>query len=381
MIKESILFIGISQSLFAALVLGTRRKISVSDLILIGCLLAITLRFLTKILISYTPDYPITDISAGIIPLTFGPFLYLYTKYLTNGDPSFAKKDWLHFIPFIVFLFVCFVLFGGQISFNEVQFFANDRFLWIRVIFGLVFFSSVLIYMIFTFILLANYRQSISLDLDQATGDKNLFWLNFVSFLFSALIVSYIVIGGINALTFSGKFDLDLISNIGLIVLVYAVSYFGIKQPSILENVYSKSLRDSHQKGNESNGSKSKYARNDSEKLSTALQAYMDTEKPYLRTDLSLADLASTLDVSKSELTYLLNNYIGVNFFSYVNQYRLKIVLQKLEDSKFNHLTILSIAFDCGFNSKSTFNSLFKQHTGVTPSEYRQNQSSQRSNK
>ena len=107
----------------------------------------------------------------------------------------------------------------------------------------------------------------------------------------------------------------------------------------------------------------------------------MDTEKPYLRPDLSLADLASTLDVSKSELTYLLNNYIGVNFFSYVNQYRLKSVLQKLEDSKFNHLTILSIAFDCGFNSKSTFNSLFKQHTGVTPSEYRQNQSSQRSNK
>jgi AraC-like DNA-binding protein/uncharacterized membrane protein len=378
--KESIVYIGIAQSLFAALVLGTRKKVTVSDMILIGCLLAITLRFLTKILISYSPDYPITDISAGIIPLTFGPFLFLYTKYLTKGDPPFDRRDWLHFIPFAIFLIVCFVFFGGQISFNDVNFFSNDRFLWIRVIFGLIFIASVLVYVIFTYIHLSDYRKSISLQISHPDSDKNLFWLNFVSFLFSALIVTYIVIGGINALTFTAKFDLDLISNIGLIILVYAVSYFGIRQPSILENVYVKNPEIIIQKEN-GKYTKSKHSKTESEKLASSLKSYMENEEPYLQAELSLADLASKLDISKSELTNLLNNYMGVNFFSFVNQYRLKTVLQKLEDPKFDHLTILSIAFDCGFNSKSTFNGLFKQHTGVTPTVYKQNQSLKRPDK
>ena len=378
--KESIVYIGIAQSLFAALILGTRKKVTVSDMILIGCLLAITLRFLTKILISYSPDYPITDISAGIIPLTFGPFLFLYTKYLTKGDPPFDRRDWLHFIPFAIFLIVCFVFFGGQISFNEVNFFSNDRFLWIRVIFGLIFITSVLVYVIFTYVHLSDYRKSISLQISHPDSDKNLFWLNFVSFLFSALIVTYIVIGGINALTFTAKFDLDLISNIGLIILVYAVSYFGIKQPSILENVYVNNPEIIIQKEN-GKYTKSKHSKTESEKLASSLKSYMENEEPYLQAELSLADLASKLDISKSELTNLLNNYMGVNFFSFVNQYRLKTVLQKLEDPKFDHLTILSIAFDCGFNSKSTFNGLFKQHTGVTPTVYKQNQSLKRPDK
>ena len=194
------------------------------------------------------------------------------------------------------------------------------------------------------------------------------------------MIVTYIVFGGINALTFTEKFDLDLISNIGLIILVYAVSYFGIRQPSILENVYLKNPDIITERENGTNG-RSKYTKTESEKLADSLRSYMENEKPYLQAELSLANLASILNISKSELTYLLNNHMGVNFFSFVNRYRLGTVLEKLEDPKFDHLTILSIAFDCGFNSKSTFNGLFKQHTGVTPTVYRQNQSLQRSKK
>jgi len=380
MIQESIVYIGISQSLFAALVLGTRKKVSVSDLILIGSLLAITLRFLAKIPILSSSFYPVDDISKGIFPLTFGPFLYLYTKYLTKGEPAFDKKDWLHFTPFAVYFFVSSILFGGKLSFNEVHFFTNDSFLWIRVIFGLTFFCSVLVYTYLTYSMLSDYRKNISLSLDYPSSDQTLFWLNFVSLLFNALFIAYIVIGGINALTFSQKFDLDLVSNIGLIVLVYAISYFGIKQPSILENVYVKNPKIERQKEN-GTYSKPKLTQNESEVLANKLKAYMETKEPYLQPDLSLVNLATFMDVQKSELTYLLNNYMGVNFFSFVNQYRLRAVLQKLEDPNFSHLTILSIAFDCGFNSKSTFNGLFKQHTGITPTEYRNNQSYHRSDK
>lgn len=373
MLKHSIIVVGIAQSLFAAFVLGTRKKVTVSDWILIGLLLAITLRFLTRMMIGLYPEYLVTDLSVGIIPLSFGPFLYLYTKYLTRGDPPFNTRDLLHFVPFAIFLIVCMIFYQDQLSFNEVHFFSQNRFLWIRIIFGLIFFSSVLIYTIFIYILLSDYRRNILEDLNTLNTEKNLFWLNMVSLLFGALILSYIVIGGINALTFSQKIDLDLVSNLGLIVLVYAVSYFGLRQPSIFEFTYSKypSLLN-HKDSKVPVKSRTMHA--DYEKLADSLKQYMEADQPWLQSDLSLGDLASPLNISKSELTSVLNNHLGVNFFSYVNQYRLKSVIQKLEDPKYDHLTILSIAFDCGFNSKSTFNGLFKQHTGITPSEFRKRQ-------
>ena len=370
MIKESIAFIGISQSLFAVLILASRKKVTVSDLILIGCLLATSLRFLAKIPVSLSATEPIKDISAGIIPLTFGPFFYLYTKYLTRDNPPFDNRDWLHFIPFSVYLIVSLVLFGGQISFNEIDFFKNDNFLWVRVIFGLVFFSSVMVYTIFITLMLADYRKNRSINIDHSNDGTTLFWLNFVSILFITLIITYIIIGGINALTFSNQFDLDFISNIGLIVLVYAVSYFGIKQPSKLYFGYYKSQKSENRQDSASYG-KPRYDPSQLEMLANELRSYMEEEKPYLQPDLSLANLASKLNIPKPELTYLLNNFMGANFFSFVNQYRLKAVIQKLENPKYDHLTILSIAFDCGFNSKSTFNGLFKQLTGMTPTEYR----------
>ena len=77
------------------------------------------------------------------------------------------------------------------------------------------------------------------------------------------------------------------------------------------------------------------------------------------------------MNMAKHELTDLLNVHIEKNFFSFVNEFRLNAVIRRLENPDFDHLTIIAIANDCGFNSKSTFNSLFKQHTGHTPSDYK----------
>jgi AraC-like DNA-binding protein len=218
-------------------------------------------------------------------------------------------------------------------------------------------------------------------------GDLNLTFLLSLSYLGNGHIniicflwyyfISYIVFGGINALTFNQRFDLDLITNIGLIALVYAISYFGIKQSFYLQHLNYISPKGAVKKENNRRLGNTGL---ESEMNANRLKSCMDTDKPHLQPELSLAELAKILDISKSELTSLLNYHMGTNFFSFVNQYRLKTVLQKLEDPKQNHLTILSIAFDCGFNSKSTFNNFFKEHTGVTPTAYRRNQSIPESN-
>jgi AraC-like DNA-binding protein len=109
----------------------------------------------------------------------------------------------------------------------------------------------------------------------------------------------------------------------------------------------------------------------EAEKILQKLLEYMENEKPYLNDELTIQELSAKLNVSKHHLTQVLNINLGKNFFTFINEYRIEAVKKRLVDPNYDHLTILGIAYDCGFNSKSSFNGLFKQYTGVTPSEYR----------
>jgi AraC-like DNA-binding protein len=100
------------------------------------------------------------------------------------------------------------------------------------------------------------------------------------------------------------------------------------------------------------------------------LQKFMTAEKPYLNPQLTLSDLAEALDVSTNLLSQLLNEHIGKNFYDYVNAYRLKYFLTLSKDPIYQHFTLLSLAYEAGFNSKTTFNAFFKKSLGTTPSEY-----------
>ncbi|WP_345007686.1 helix-turn-helix domain-containing protein, partial [Snuella lapsa] len=105
------------------------------------------------------------------------------------------------------------------------------------------------------------------------------------------------------------------------------------------------------------------------EKL-VALEVLMKSEKLYLDPDLRLSNLANKIDVSSNHLSMLLNDYVGLNFYDYVNYYRVEEVKKRLMDLRYQHQTISSIGGDCGFNSKSAFYRIFKNVTGKTPSQY-----------
>lgn len=101
-----------------------------------------------------------------------------------------------------------------------------------------------------------------------------------------------------------------------------------------------------------------------------ALATYMGKSKIYLDPDLSLDGLASKMKMSKHHLTQLLNERIMKNFYNFINEYRIGEAIDRLNDPALQ-VNILSLAFDCGFNSRSSFNSYFKKITGHTPSAYR----------
>ena len=370
MFKESILYIGFAQSLFAAFVLGTRQKIFIADKIFILCLLTIAFRFLVKILSYEGIAFLDPDFSASLIPMTFGPYLFLYTKYLISGEPRFARKDLLHFAPVVVIVSFHLTVFRETVSFNEVNFFVRDSYLWARILFGLTFFSSVLIYTLLTFQKLNNYRKELRTDMSYASGGQQLIWLNFVAILFSSLFAIYVGVGGVNALTFSERYELAPITNIGLTTLAYAISYFGLRQPSIFVRVYEKAVKVN---GNDNEGQKDRFSAVESNGLIDRLEAHMRRDKPYLNAEVTLADLATELGITKYDLTYLLNDVMGKNFFTYINEFRINDVIEKLENPAYDHLTIMSIAYECGFKAKSTFNGIFKQHTGLTPTQFKRN--------
>lgn len=107
------------------------------------------------------------------------------------------------------------------------------------------------------------------------------------------------------------------------------------------------------------------------ERYEEALVELMHTEKLYQRGDLKLQDLADAMGISPHNLTEVINTRIGRNFYDFVNGYRVDEVKSRLSDPNYAHLTILAIALDSGFNSKSSFNSIFKKHAGMTPSRFR----------
>ena len=96
----------------------------------------------------------------------------------------------------------------------------------------------------------------------------------------------------------------------------------------------------------------------------------MKTEKPYLDGELSLIKLAGLMDIPTHHLSQIINEQLKMNFFEFINEYRVEEVKQKMMENKNGLYTILSLALDSGFNSKSSFNSVFKKITRQTPKEF-----------
>ena len=98
----------------------------------------------------------------------------------------------------------------------------------------------------------------------------------------------------------------------------------------------------------------------------------MSRKKLFLNPELSLAEVSAELLIPKHHLTQAINTELGKNFYAYINELRVTKFMEMVADPKYKDYTFLAIAFECGFNSKSTFNSVFKRITGFTPSDYLQ---------
>ncbi len=141
---------------------------------------------------------------------------------------------------------------------------------------------------------------------------------------------------------------------------VYSFGYSLIKHPAILTYGNPKAPKYTHSGLNEHN------AENQYQKL----QAYIESTRVYTNAELSLSDLSNALGLSSHQLSQIINQFGNNNFYDFINGYRIAYARELLQTKP--DLNVLEIAYDAGFNSKSTFNLAFKKFTGQTPTQFRQ---------
>ncbi|WP_298884287.1 helix-turn-helix domain-containing protein [uncultured Polaribacter sp.] len=117
-------------------------------------------------------------------------------------------------------------------------------------------------------------------------------------------------------------------------------------------------------------GSKTTIEKAEKEKFKIKLLDYFEKNKPYLNSQLSLNILADEIDLHPNKLSFFINEIMGINFNEFLNKYRLEHFKSIALNPKFNHITILGLAYDSGFNSKSVFNTYFKKTESTTPSQW-----------
>ncbi|MEW7279690.1 helix-turn-helix transcriptional regulator [Aquimarina sp. 2201CG1-2-11] len=175
-------------------------------------------------------------------------------------------------------------------------------------------------------------------------------------------------------------FDVLYFTVTGVIFVITHLGYYGITQSRVLLPVFL--LKNNTPEQNEDSviispdkkeKEQSQYDESEMKGLVVLLNDVMNHQKPYLDPDVSLSSLADVLNIKEKMLSSLLNKYIDKSFYTYINEYRVNEVKEKLSDPANHHLKMMTIAYDCGFNSKTSFNRIFKNTVGISPSQFKIN--------
>ncbi len=307
--------------------------------------------------------------SFPFVSFTYGPLLFLYVSFMTRSREKFNWFSLLHFVPFVVFFTVSVIFRSVPLMKDLRTFFAPDRFISLRIVYGTCLFLSVTLYSILAFIDIRRHQNNLKDLISYTSGKVTLNWLKVISISFYAAFLVLFILGGMNMIGDFIPFDPYFVV-FGFITLFSVIySFYGIKQPVIFGEVV---RDDAGEKKEAEKYVKSGLKEIQAERYLKKLITYVETNKPYLDRDLTIHDLSGKTGIPRHHITQVLNGNYGRNFFTFINEYRVKEVIDRFSDPKCDHFTILAIAFDAGFNSKTTFNSFFKNQTGLTPSEFRE---------
>ncbi|MBC8754858.1 helix-turn-helix transcriptional regulator [Kordia sp. YSTF-M3] len=319
-----------------------------------------------------------TKINYFLIPAAtaISPLIYLYVRSITKSNFKFQRAHLYHFIiPIVLVLYrlTIFTYDAMQPGFAETQ----NGILKITVdeaivlpILNIFDFAVMLLYLAFTIQLYINYRQKIKQYFSNVFK-LELNWIrNFLlvfTFLFLYSSLQTVIGSVIVDLGYQERWWLNL-------AMAICTIYVGLKG-YFTDTTKLNKLDFSFSPKQISIPEDAKTAKKEiSETSIEAIAALMQREKPFLNPDLNLSELASQANLTRGQLSEIINSGFQMNFNDFVNSYRINAFKSMLKEGKHKQLSLLGIAYECGFNSKATFNRVFKKLTSFSPTQYLQSQ-------
>jgi AraC-like DNA-binding protein len=311
------------------------------------------------------------------VGLVIGPIVYYYLKTQINTRFQFKKQDFKHFIPYLVYFTYHLVLFlmGNKVvgwwnSFFHAPFHIGD-------IENILENISATVYMVAAWRLYRQYLKWLPQERSDTEGVRFGWYQHFLW---------AVVIGVSSAIVlFIAGFWVELsyadvwIQRFIVVVIIYYISFAGYVQVQPRNLIFDEKKVETEIQENtiiaeetptEISKTENKLNAEDLDKWKNRIEILMRDEKLYLNSELTLSELSDKLKSHNSLISNVINNGFEKNFNDFINEFRVNIFKEKIKDPKLQHLTLLAIAFECGFNSKSTFNRAVKKVTGQMPSDF-----------
>ena len=321
-------------------------------------------------------------------PLLIGPFLYLYVR--SFKETITWRKAWPHFVLFLVFLFVDYFYLPSLLKKYPPSHQMPEEILLnpaspVRIVIRGIRIVQMITYYFLAERALTSYQKSIH-HLFSDTSRITLAWVRwlingYLFLIFSLLVLFYFVV------RYPDQFELLIIINTAIITpYIYLITFKGLAQPTLWQKKtdeqkesLEKEIRavadiESLKGDKRKNQSLHWQQENKIGEIVSRIMETMQKEKLYQETELTLQNLADRIKFPPYQVSQAINEGMHKNFYDLVNGYRVDEAKRLLLDVKNRNYTILSVGFEAGFNSKTTFNTVFKKFTGLTPTEYRNKQ-------
>lgn len=369
MILESLSFSGITVALMCIALLLSKKKNISADYYLIIWLLVSSFNLVYYLFPSLFSE--VLQPFGFALPVLSMGMLYLYVISITFNIRFSSGYLIRHSVFFIVysFLFIAVSELYSRIGFrNSIPYFIEENRNGLLDLMTIPMAVVPVFYIVLCFLALKKYQKKLP-EYYSALEKINLNWLKYI---IVSLIILFIGVFGMIALgTRADVIPFDKIFQAVALVqsgYLFCIVFFSLRQSLVFNQPVSLDPPVEKEK------TEKNLAQNDtrSQEISYQLLRFMEDNRPYLEEDLSLQKLSLLMNISTHHLSQAINQNLNTNFYKFVNAYRVEEVKKKLKSPEFEKYSILGIAFESGFNSKSTFNKIFKEETGMTPSEFKQ---------
>ncbi len=292
-----------------------------------------------------------------------GPLVYLYFKSIISNRSRFIVKHKKHFLPFLGYFIV--------VTIPVLISVANKAYIYSYLVFlnenHLIVDLLEILFTMFYLLMALKLFYKIDTHLRDKFSSieyRNFRWLQLLVYgLITCLTIQLFILLFKGTIGSSGYIDLAQVST--YVFLIFYLGFYGIQQPGIEADFSS-----SDSKVNTIQSKRKYISEEENKNINLQIHSLFSNSHPYLDNDLTLNKLAKQLGTTDKKLSYYLNNHLKTNFYDFINGHRVEAFIKKIDSDLIEHLSLLGIAYECGFKSKSSFNRIFKKHTGLSPSAY-----------